>query len=181
MIIRRERLGAADADAIRAVHTAAFARPGDAGGVPVEAPLVDSSRADAGWLPHLSLVAEVDGDVVGHVVCTRGWVASSGHGGRDVRVLGLGPLGVLPAHQGRGVGTALMHAVLGAADGRDEPIVALLGEPGYYGRFGFASAADHRIEAPDPTWGPSFQVRILASGDGALAGPFRDPVPFTEL
>jgi putative acetyltransferase len=180
VIIRRERPGTADVDAIRAVHAAAFARPDDAGGVPVEAPLVDSLRADAGWLPHLSLVAEVDGDVVGHVVCTRGWVASSGHGG-DVPVLGLGPLGVLPEHQGRGVGTALMHAVLGAAEGRDEPLVALLGEPRYYGRFGFTAAADHGIEAPDPAWGPYFQVRILASGDGTLAGPFRYAAPFAEL
>ena len=145
MIIRRELPD--DVDAIRAVHLAAFASPRgraapvaaeDAGAPPpdpVEARLVDELRADAGaWLPELSLVAVGnDGEVIGHVVCTRGHV-----GGRPV--LGLGPIGVLPDRQAGGVGAALMHAVLGAADALGEPLVALLGDPAYYRRFGFVTA-----------------------------------------
>ena len=181
MIIRPERHGdTTDADAIRAVHAAAFTASDDAGGVPVEAALVDALRADEGWLPRLSLLAVVDDVVVGHVVCTRGWVAA-GAGRGDVPVLGLGPLGVVPASQGCGSGTALMHAVLGAADARDEPLVALLGEPAYYGRFGFRPAADLGIDAPDPTWGTYFQVRPLAAFDPAIGGPFRYARPFSEL
>ena len=88
LTVRRE--GAGDADATRAVHRAAFG-----GDDPVEARLVDVLRADSGWLPHLSLVAERDGEVVGHVVATRAWVG-------DVAALGVGPVGVLPREQGRG-------------------------------------------------------------------------------
>lgn len=45
----------------------------------------------------------------------------------------LGPLGVAPSHQAAGIGSALVHAVLGAADALDEALVALLGAPAYYG------------------------------------------------
>jgi len=81
VLIRREAAG--DAGAIRAVTAAAFSKPG-AAGLPAEATLVDELRAGDAWLPALSLVA-VDGagEVIGHVVCTRG------HAGQ-APVLGLG-------------------------------------------------------------------------------------------
>jgi putative acetyltransferase len=55
-------------------------------------------------------------------------------------VLGLGPLGVEPGWQRRGVGSALMHAILGGAEACGETLVGLVGDPAYYGRFGFAPA-----------------------------------------
>jgi putative acetyltransferase len=96
-------------------------------------------------------------------------------------VLGLGPLGVRPDRQGQGVGGALMHAVLAAADARDEPLVVLLGDPNYYRRFGFVAAGDLGIEAPEPAWGEHFQARLLAAYDPALTGPFAYAAPFTRL
>ncbi|GAA1579940.1 GNAT family N-acetyltransferase [Actinoplanes couchii] len=170
MIIRRET--AADIDAIRAVTAAAFTRPDSP--APVEAPLVDRLRADEGWLPALSLVA-VDGeDVVGHVVCSRGHVGQAA-------ALGLGPLSVGPGHQRRGVGSALMHAVLGAADALSEPMVVLLGDPGYYARFGFRLAAGYGIEPPVAEWAPYFQVRTLTGYDPAQRGVFGYASPFNDL
>jgi putative acetyltransferase len=165
LLVRRERPG--DVGAIRAVHRAAFGAA-DA----VEARLVDALRADSGWLPHLSLVAVRDGEVVGHVVASRAWVGA-------VAALGVGPLGVLPAVQSRGVGSALMYALLGAAQARDETLVGLLGEPGYYARFGFVAASEHGITAPDPAWGHYFQALALA-GPPAVGG-FRYAAPFAEL
>jgi len=163
--------------AIHAVTSRAFAdrtepapQPGP---VPVEATLVDQLRADAGWIPELSLVAD-DGGVIGHVVCTRATVA-----GRPA--LGLGPLSVDPPHQGRGVGSALMHAVLGAADALGEPLVVLLGNPRYYRRFAFVQADRLGIEPPVPAWGPSFQARPLTAYDPSLQGPFRYAEPFEGL
>ena len=120
MLVRRELAG--DEVSIRAVTAAAFARPGE--DVPVEAPLVDWLRASPAWIPELSLVAvDPDGDLAGHVLCTRGTVAASA-------VLALGPLSVRPDRQRSGVGQALMHAVLGAADALGEPLVVLLGSTG---------------------------------------------------
>ncbi len=172
VVIRRER--ADDEEAVRAVHRAAFSRDGDdgAGGEPVEVDLVDALRADPGWLPHLSIVAVVDRDIVGHVVATRAAVDGE-------PALGLGPIGVLPAFQGRGVGTALVYGLLGAAQARDETLVALLGEPAYYGRFGFVAASELGVLSPDPAWGGYFQA--LALSTDAPTGAFRYAAPFDGL
>lgn len=158
-----------DADDVRAVHAAAFASsaPDDTGAEPVEVTLVDRLRASGAVVPGLAFVALLDGLVVGHVVCSRGYLDPGGQ-----PALGLGPLGVLPEHQGRGVGSALMHAVLGAADALGEPFVALLGEPDYYGRFGFAPSTRHGIAPPDPAWGEYFQVRPLTAHTTDLTGTF---------
>ncbi|WP_129669536.1 GNAT family N-acetyltransferase [Phytoactinopolyspora endophytica] len=171
MLIRRETV--ADVEPIRAVHTAAFADPHRAG-APVEAGLVDALRADDGWIPSLSLVALDGEDVVGHVVCTRAAID-------DHPALGLGPLGVLPAYQGQGVGGALMHAILGAADALDEPVVVLLGHTDYYPRFGFRPASEYGILPPDPEWRAHFQARTLSAYDPWIRGEFSYAKPFREL
>jgi putative acetyltransferase len=169
VLIRRE--SARDAEAIEAVTAAAFARPG-APGPPAEAQLVRELRADPAWLPPLSLVAvTADDEVIGHVLCTRGHVGA-------VPVLGLGPLSVRPDWQRRGVGSALMHAILGAADALDEPLVALLGDPGYYRRFGFRLSQEYQIAPPQPEWHAHFQVRPLASYRPGIRGTFGYAEPF---
>jgi putative acetyltransferase len=170
MLIRRET--ASDADAIRAVTIAAFAPGSSPGQVPPEAGLVDELRAGPAWLPALSLVAATPaGEVIGHVLCTRGYVG-------QVPALALGPLAVRPDRQRHGVGSALMHAVLGAADALGEPLVALLGDPAYYSRFGFLAAADYQVTAPRPQWQPHFQVRVLSGYQPGLRGMFTYPQPF---
>ncbi|MGY1728739.1 GNAT family N-acetyltransferase [Geodermatophilus sp. SYSU D01062] len=165
MIVRRER--PADAAAVDAVHRAAF--PTD-----VEARLVGELRADAGFLPHLSLVAVDGDDVVGHVLATRGWIEPLG-----APVLGLGPLGVRPDRQGRGVGTVLVHALVAVAEAAGERLVALLGDPGFYARAGFGRASDLGVEPPDPAWGAHFRARRLAGPE--QRGTFRYAEPFGRL
>lgn len=178
MLIRRER--PEDVADIRAVTAAAFsgvehsAPPIEPDGAPGEATLVGWLREDPGWIPELSLVAEADGEIVGHVVATRGALA-----GRPA--LGLGPVSVSPARQRDGVGSALMHAILGAADALGEPVVVLLGTPAYYGRFGFVPASSLGIEAPDPAWGDYFQARPLAAYDQSVRGTFAYAAPFDRL
>ncbi len=177
--IRAERPG--DEPAIRAVVAAAFAEvehrapslEADPGSSPApgEATLVTWLRADPGWIPGLSLVAERAGEIVGHVVCTRGHVG-------DRPALGLGSLSVLPAYQRHGVGTALMHAVLDAARDGGESLVALLGDPAYYSRFGFRPAAELGVDSPDPAWGDYFQALALADHP---RGVFRYAAPFDGL
>jgi putative acetyltransferase len=163
MLIRRET--PADQAAIHAVHSEAFRR--EEGVTPIEAPLVDDLRAEGDLITALSLVAVRDGEVAGHVCCSRARL-----GGDPAAAVGLGPLGVLPAHQGSGVGAALMHAVLAAADALGYGLVVLLGEPAYYARFGFAAAAELSIVSPDPSWGKYFQARTLAAYEPTQAGAF---------
>jgi putative acetyltransferase len=177
VLVRRET--ARDADAIGAVITAAFgnadrsAPPVDPGGPPGETTLVSWLRSDPGWIPGLSLVAVEGVTVVGHVVATRGDV-------EGMPALGLGPLSVAPHRQRSGIGAALMHGVLAAADALDESLVCLLGEPSYYGRFGFVPAGPTGVLAPDPSWGDYFQIRTLTSYNGET-GRFRYAAPFDRL
>ena len=72
-----------------------------------------------------------------------------------------------------------MYALLGAAQARDETLVGLLGEPAYYGRFGFVAAAEFGIMPPDPAWGAYFQVLVPVGRPPA--GGFRYAAPFAEL
>lgn len=172
MLIQRET--SAHTDAIRAVTAAAFARPGQPPEHCVEATLVDELRAGDAWLPALSLVAVDSAGVVGHVLGSRARVNST-------PVLAIGPLSVHPDHQGRGVGKALMHAVLGAADALDEPLVVLLGDPRYYSRFGFRLAEEYRITPPVAEWRPHFQARPLTAFTPALHGQFTYAEPFSRV
>lgn len=172
MLVRREH--PADLEAIDEVHRRAFGMDAAPGVDPVEVGLVHALRADPAWVPALSLVAERDDRVIGHVVVTRASIAGG-------EAAGLGPVGVLPIHQAAGVGSALMHAVLGATDALDIAVVALLGHTGYYPRFGFVPASDLGIAAPDPEWGAHFQARPLAAWNAGIGGTFRYAAPFNEL
>jgi putative acetyltransferase len=172
VLIRREAPG--DVEAIRAVTAAAFARPGE--DAPGEAPLVDWLRADPAWIPELSLAAvDLGGNVVGHVVCTRATVGPA-------PALALAPLSVRPDWWCQGVGQALMHAVLSAADALGEPLVALLGSTEYYPRFGFRLASEYGITpGGHPEWEAHFQVRPLTAYDPVVHGEFAYPEPFDRL
>ena len=133
-----------DHAAIRALHHAAFA-PSE-----VEAEIVDGLRATGDHVPELCLVAVEDSAIVGHVMLSKARVEQH-------RALGLGPIGVDPAHQHRGIGAALMDEAVRRARETDYTLIALLGHPAYYPRFGFAPAAATLgvttvYEAPPEAW-----------------------------
>jgi putative acetyltransferase len=125
-----------DAAAIRAVHVAAFPTPG-------EADLVEALAREGDAI--ISLVAERDGEILGHVLLSR--MAVSG-GRRTYRALGLAPVAVLPGAQRKGVGSALVRTALNKAVVAGEELVFVLGDPAYYGRFGFAAACAAPFASP---------------------------------
>jgi putative acetyltransferase len=161
-----------DEPAIYRIHNAAFAT--DDGRTAPEAELVDRLRIAGDSIPALSLVAEIRGTAVGHVVASRARID-------EYSSLGLGPLGVLPTHQRQGVGTALVHAALAAADALDFPEVVLLGDPGYYHRFGFQLAQPAGVQPPNPGWTEHFQIRTLASWTKQRQGSFRYAPAFDDI
>lgn len=150
---------------IRAVHSAAFARPD-------EADLVDELRKQGHAL--LSLVAEIDGDIVGHIVFSRMWVEAPG--GR-VSAVALAPVAVLPDHQRTGVGSLLIRHGLELLGSFGEKIVIVLGDPSYYHRFGFSSEKAKVFTSPFPP--EAFMVTELSPGalDG-VRGAAVYPPPF---
>ncbi|KZF09880.1 GNAT family N-acetyltransferase [Rhodococcus sp. EPR-157] len=185
-MLRRER--PADRPAVlRMIHDA-FAKDD---GVPIEVGLTER-LFDDGYIPELSLVA-LDGDrIVGYVIGSRGFVGDIEGGdtegvgiegvgieGVGIGAVGIGPLAVLPEYQGRGVGTALMFALVGAAEATRERLLVLLGEPDYYGRFGFQAGSEVGVGSPDPEWGTYFQALQLS--DGPVNGTFRYAKPFDDL
>ncbi len=176
MIVRDER--ADDHEAIRHVYAEAFRRPRfrppqRAGSVAPEVGLFESLCEAGDAIPELSFTALIDGAVVGHVTASRATVATD-------PVVAVGPIGVLPEHQGAGIGTALMDALLAAADAAEVPLVVLLGAPQYYGRFGFRPAEELGVIAPEPGWGDAFQARPLTAYTSSLAGPFRYAPAFSS-
>jgi putative acetyltransferase len=127
---------AGDAAGIRAVHLAAFPAP-------VEADLVEQIHADGDVV--LSLVAVEGRGIVGHLLIGR--MTAEGDG-RSYRAVGLAPVGVLPARQKRGIGSALVRDAVERLRAAGEEIVFLVGEPQYYRRFGFDAATAAPFASP---------------------------------
>ena len=144
--VRPERPG--DVPAIRAVHAASF--PTDA-----EARLVDRLR-DAGRLV-VSLVAEADGAVVGHVAFSPVAAAAGAPGA------GMAPVAVAEAHRRRGVAAELVRAGLQACRDAGFGWAVVLGEPADYARFGFRPASAFGL-SDEYGGGPAFQAVELAPG-----------------
>jgi len=80
----------------------------------------------------ISLVAKADGEIIGHVAISPVSISDSATGW-----FGLGPISVLPEFQGRGVGAKLMKSALAALEAIGAAGCVVLGDPDYYGRFGF--------------------------------------------
>lgn len=128
--------------------------------------LVEAIRASARFVPDLSLVAEIDGQIVGHVMLSYVDLEPGTH-----RVLQVGPLAVLPPYQRRGIGSALMEEAIRLANGRGEPLLLIEGSPRYYGRFGFTRSDERGIESPPAAHGPQyFMVRPLQAYHPGLRG-----------
>lgn len=142
---------------------------------PAEVILRDSLQKGENWIPALSLVAEgEDSAIIGHALCTWGRIGTT-------RVPNLSLLGVHCDHRRRGFGTALVHATLAAADALDAPMVVVLGDPDFYGRFGIRPSTDFGIVGEEPAWEHMFQIRPLAAYDPSVQGEFIYLEPFRSI
>lgn len=124
-----------DREAIRLVEEHAF-------GQQMEAGLVDALVASGDAV--LELVAEEDGHVVGHILFSRLYVD---HGGRRFAAVALAPLAVEPSFHGTGIGGALVREAHVRLKKAGEKLSIVLGEPGYYGRFGYAHDRAAKFES----------------------------------
>ncbi len=153
MVIRPEEQ--IDRGAVYAVNVSAFETP-------AEADLVDALREEA--RPVVSLVAEEDGEIVGHIMFSP--VSLSGH--PDLQMMGLAPMAVVPQRQRRGVGSALVRAGLERCRELGCGAVVVLGHPGYYPRFGFSPSSRFGITSEYEV--PEEVFMVLELEPGALSG-----------
>jgi putative acetyltransferase len=112
-----------------------------------EADLVVALLGDPTAAPRINLVAEEDGEIVGHVLFTRAVVRTETG---DVDATILAPLAVAPAAQGKGVGQALARQGIAAAEKLGIGLAFVLGHIDYYPKLGFAPAAQFGLAAPYP-------------------------------
>lgn len=150
-LIRPER--PSDSFAVRRVHDLAFGRPD-------EYQVVEALRTNGGVT--LALVAEVDGEVAGHIVFSPVTID------REHAAVGLGPMAVLPEHQRKGIGLHLVREGLDVLRDAGHEAVTVLGHPEYYPRFGFLPASRFGI-----CWErlcPDEAFMALELKPGALAG-----------
>ena len=132
MIVRHEELK--DYAAVHAVNVLAFETP-------AEANLVEALRRDAH--PIVSLVAEDDEAIVGHVMFSP--VSLTDH--PDLKIMGLAPVAVVPAYQRKGIGSALVKAGLENCKALGFGAVIVLGHSAYYPRFGFIPSIRYGIHS----------------------------------
>ncbi len=137
VMIRKEN--AFDNENIYAVVKCAFESADHADGN--EQDLVDALRSGESYIPELSLVAEVDGAIVGHILFTKAWVGNT-------QVLALAPLSVLPGYQRMGIGSALIQEGHRIAAELGYSYSIVLGSETYYPKFGYAPADTFGIIAP---------------------------------
>jgi len=149
---------------VEEITRAAFSYPGriEQGGIgcPYEHWMVHELRTRDG-IPELSLVAEVDHIVVGHIICSKAEVRTSGS---IISVLNFGPLSVLPEYQRKGVGKALIKNMIYKATKLGFGAILFFGRPEYYPQFGFKEASTWQITDSDGCNYPAFMGMELIPG-----------------
>jgi len=161
-----------DLDQIHDLYRATF--PG-----PSTAELVDAVRSGADFLADLTLVAVTDdGSVLGHTMMSRIALQPDEDGAPRIDILSLGPVAVLPPHQGCGIGTALIREALAVADTREEPLTVVLGSPALFDRFGFVPATGVGVSGPHESAGDAFAVRPRPGGAPTPGGTVIYPPAF---
>lgn len=168
MDIRSETLP--DYAAIAEVNILAFGQEN-------EAKLIKEIRCSQGYIPELSLVAEIDGAIVGHILFS--YIDLIGE--ESLQVLGLAPLAVIPQFQKRGIGSALVEAGLEKADAMKEALVIVLGHPHFYPRFGFQPSVNYKITSPFPVPEDVFMVKPLQNYQEKYQGKVIYPPAFLTV
>ena len=159
MDIRRER--PADVGAIRRVHQLAFETD-------AEADLVEALRERA--RPIVSLVADIEGAIVGHIMFSPVTLSSD----RNMLIMGLAPMAVLPARQREGIGSTLVRAGVEECVSLEAAAVFVLAHAAYYPRFGFRPASAYALASDYNVPDDVFMALELQAGVlGGKAGTIR--------
>jgi putative acetyltransferase len=161
-----------DDAAVHQVNALAFGRE-------AEARLVEALRASTETIPELSLVAVLDGKIVGHILFSP-IVIETERG--ELVALSLAPMAVLPEYQNQGFGSALVRRGLDACRELGHRIVIVLGHTNFYPRFGFSAGMAKELTCPFGEAGEAWMAIELQPGAlESVRGSVRYPVAFEEV
>ena len=154
----------ADFRRVEEITRIAFSYPGrvERGGIgcPFEHWMVNDLRRRDGYTD-LSIVATIDGEIVGHIICSKADIRCENE---ILPVLNIGPISVLPEHQRKGVGKALIYEMIDRAKRLGHGAILFWGRPEYYPQFGFVAASGYGITDADGHSSPAFFAMELIDG-----------------
>lgn len=162
MLIRKEE--SKDYEIIYSVVKAAFDSAEHSDGN--EHDLVNALREGEAFIPDLSLVAEMDGKIVGHIMFTRAEVG-------DAVVLALAPLSVLPEYQRKGIGMSLIKEGHNIADKLGYEYSIVLGSEKYYPKAGYVPADSFGIKPPFNVPNENFMACKIKENVSDICGVIR--------
>lgn len=107
--------------------------------------LVKRLRSSDEFIKELSLIAEIDNKIIGHILLSKALIKDVN---KDIETLALAPLAVLPEYQSNGIGKKLINEAIEKAKSLGYKSIVVLGHENYYPKFGFKKASNYGIKAP---------------------------------
>ena len=126
-----------------------------------EGKLINAIRKSDCFIPELSLVARDDKAIIGHLLLSKILVEKQGE---RIPILGLAPMCVLPSYQNKGIGSQLVKESLRRSRNLDWKLIAVLGHPDFYSKFGFVPSHTKNIKSPFNVDNKYFMVCELENG-----------------
>jgi len=144
-----------------------------------EAGLVDAIRKSENFIPELSLVAEENGQILGHILFSRIYIETENG---QLPALALAPMAVLPEYQKQGIGSHLVRRGLEECKQLGHAIVIVLGHTDYYPRFGFSASLAKSLECPFGDCGEAWMaVELIPGALQEMRGKVVYPASFNRV
>lgn len=141
--------------------------------------LVHLLRQSDDYIPQLSRVAEIDGEIVGTIMYSKAAVISEGN---CVDILTFGPLCVDPSYQNNGVGATLLEVTMKLAKDEGYKAIVIFGEPGYYPKHGFKTCDHFGITTHEGKNFDAFMgIELVEGALKAVEGKFYESKVFEQL
>ncbi|MBQ7918799.1 MAG: GNAT family N-acetyltransferase [Lachnospiraceae bacterium] len=140
--------------------------------------LVHKLRSDENYLPELSRVAEIDGEIVGGIYFSKAWVDDSD---KVHDIVTFGPLAVAPSAQNTGVGAALLKEGIRLAKEAGYAGIVIFGEPGYYPKHGFVTTERFGITNHGGKYSDALMAYPLNESFNEIHGKIREAAVFETL
>ncbi|MFU7515394.1 GNAT family N-acetyltransferase [Clostridium sp. HCS.1] len=141
--------------------------------------LVHKIRESEDYIPELSRVAEIDGEIVGTIMYSKAYVTD---GINKIEVLTFGPLCVEPSYQNKGIGGVLLETTMELARKAGYKAIIIFGEPGYYPKHGFKTCDNFNITTRDSKNFDAFMgIELVKDGLKGVQGKFYESEVFENL